>query len=79
MMVFLLVYVVSHLVAYVILLIALHRGRFIPAWAAWALALTSPLTIVGFATRQIEIVGLVICALLLAGSIPAAHAVWRSD
>ena len=76
---FLLVYIVCHLVAYVVLPIALWRGRYIPGWAAWALALTSPITIVGFATRQIELVGLVICALLLIGSIPTAWAVWRSD
>ncbi len=75
---FLLVYIVCHLVAYVILPVALWRGRYIPAWAAWALALTSPITIVGFATRQIALVGLVICGLLLIGSIPTAWAVWRS-
>jgi hypothetical protein len=79
MMAFLLIYIVCHLVAYVILPIALRRGRFIPLWAAWALALTSPVTIAAFASRQTAIVGLLICALLLAGSIPAAHAVWRSD
>lgn len=78
MLTFLLVYVVCHLVAYVILPIALFRGRFIPGWAAWALALTSPLTIAGFATRQIAVVGLLICALLLVGSVPAAYAVWRN-
>ena len=78
MMTFLLVYVVCHLVAYVLLPIALWRGRWIPAWAAWAIALTSPLTIAGFASRQIAVVGLLICALLLAGSIPAGRAVWRS-
>ena len=75
---FLLVYIVCHLVAYVVLPIALRRGRYIPAWAAWALALTSPLTIVGFATRQIALVGLAICALLLIGSVPTAWALWRN-
>ncbi|MBO0743420.1 MAG: hypothetical protein J2P43_00250 [Candidatus Dormibacteraeota bacterium] len=75
---FLLVYIVCHLVAYVVLPVALRRARYIPAWAAWALALTSPLTIVGFATRQIALVGVVICALLLIGSVPTAWAVWRS-
>ena len=76
---FLLVYIVCHLAAYVVLPIALWRGRLIPGWAAWALALTSPVTVAGFATRQIAAVGLIICALLLAGSIPAAWAVWRSS
>jgi hypothetical protein len=78
MMAFLLIYVVCHLVAYVVLPIALRRGRFVPAWAAWALALTSPVTIVAFATRQTDVFGLVICALLLIGSVPTAYAVWRN-
>ena len=76
---FLLVYIVCHLAAYVVLPIALRRGRFIPGWAAWALALSSPVTIAGFATRQIALVGLVICGMLLIGSIPTAWAVWRND
>jgi hypothetical protein len=78
MMTFLLVYVVCHLLAYVILPIALRRGRFIPAWAAWAMALTSPVTIAAFATRQTAVLGLVICALLIASSIPVAYAVWKA-
>ncbi|MBO0745627.1 MAG: hypothetical protein J2P43_11435 [Candidatus Dormibacteraeota bacterium] len=75
----LLIYIVCHLVAYVVLPIALRRGRLIPLWAAWALALTSPITIVAFATRQTATVGLVICALLLIGSVPTAWAVWRTS
>lgn len=75
---FLLVYVVCHLVAYVILPIALWRGGLIPGWAAWAMALTSPITIAGFATRQIAIVGVLVCAMLLAGSLPAARAIRRT-
>src|ERR1700716_329159 len=43
-------YVVAHLLAYVILAIALRQARVIPAWAAWALALTSPFTVAAFAT-----------------------------
>ena len=78
MMVFLLVYIVGHLVAYVILPIALRRARVIPLWAAWALALTSPLMIAGFATRRIALVGLLICGLLIVGSVPAAWAAWRT-
>jgi hypothetical protein len=77
MMVFLLVYVIGHLLAYVILPIALYRARVIPAWAAWALALTSPLTVASFATRQHALLYLVL-ALWIAGSIPAARAAWRT-
>jgi hypothetical protein len=78
MMTFLLVYIVCHLLAYVVLPVALRRGGFIPGWSAWALALTSPVTVVAFASRQVDVVGPLICALLIAGSIPVALAVWRS-
>ncbi len=72
-----LIYVLAHLAAFVILGFALGRARLIPAWAAWALALTSPLTIIAFPTHQQALL-YVIAALWLAGSVPAAIAVWRS-
>jgi hypothetical protein len=78
MMFFLLVYVICHLVAYVILGLALHRAGVVPTWAAWALALTSPLTVASFATRQHALLYLVL-ALWIAGSVPAAFAAWRID
>jgi hypothetical protein len=77
MMSFLLVYVIGHLLAYVILPIALHRAGVIRAWAAWALALTSPLTVAAFATRFHELL-FVVLALWIVGSIPAAYAAWRT-
>ena len=77
MMFFLLVYVIGHLLAYLILPLALHRARVIAGWAAWALALTSPLTIVAFATRYHALLFLVL-ALWFIGSVPAAYAAWRS-
>jgi hypothetical protein len=73
---FLLVYVICHLAAYVVLALALHRAGVIPTWAAWALALTSPLTVASFATRQHALLYLVL-ALWIAGSVPAAYAAWR--
>jgi hypothetical protein len=78
MMFFLLVYVTCHLVAYVVLGLALHRAGAVPLWAAWALALTSPLTVASFATRQHALLYLVL-ALWIAGSVPAAYAAWRTD
>ena len=78
MMVFLLVYVICHLVAYVVLGLALHRAGVVPTWAAWTLALTSPLTVASFATRQHAVLYLVL-ALWIAGSVPAAFATWRTD
>jgi hypothetical protein len=78
MMFYLLEYVIGHLLAYVVLAIALRRARVIPAWAAWALALTSPLTVASFATRQHALL-YVVLAFWIAGSIPAAYAAWRSS
>ena len=79
MTIYLLVYVVGHLLAYVLLGVALHRGRVIPAWAAWALVASSPLTVVLFALpgAKILVVGWVALGLLVIGSIPAAHAMVR--
>jgi hypothetical protein len=72
-----LVYIVGHLVAYVLPL-ALVRARMIPIWAGWSLALTSPLTIVAFASRQHALL-LAVCVLWLAGSIPAAAVLLRGQ
>jgi hypothetical protein len=78
MMFFLLVYVICHVAAYVVLAFALHRAGLVPTWAAWALGLTSPLTVASFATRQHALLYLVL-ALWIAGSVPAAYATWRTD
>ena len=71
------VYVLGHLAAFVVLAVALGRARLIPAWAAWALTLTSPVTVVAFPTHQQGLL-YVVAALWFAGSVPAAIAVWRS-
>ena len=72
-----LIYVICHLSGYVLLGIALARARIIPPWAAWSLALTSPITLIAFPTHLHELLYLVI-ALWFVGSVPAALAVWRS-
>lgn len=72
---FLLVYVLGHLVAYVVLALALYRAGVIPGWAAWATGLTSPATVVGFASREHAWIYVAI-ALWLIGSLPAAAAAW---
>jgi hypothetical protein len=69
-------YVACHLLAFVLLGVALARSRVIPPWAAWALVLTSPVTMVAFPTHQPVLLHLA-AALLFAGSVPAALAVWR--
>ncbi len=72
-----LVYVIAHLLAFVVLGAALGRARVVPPWAAWALILTSPLTVIAFPTHQQWLLYLVI-GLWMAGSVPAALAVWRA-
>jgi hypothetical protein len=82
MTLFLVVYIVGHLLAYVVLAIALYRARVIRRWAAWTLGASTPLTLAFFATRQRnEVLGLAMevlfCASFIVGSVPAAFAAWR--
>lgn len=76
---YLLVYIVCHLVAYVLLGIGLRRARAIPAWASWAVVASSPVLVAAFvlpgqlsAAAFAGAIGSV--ALLLIGSVPAASA-----
>jgi hypothetical protein len=73
---YLLVYVICHLVAYVLFGIALRRARVIPRWAAWAMITSSPLTIAAFAFHGTgrTIVGAAALTLLLVARLPAAQA-----
>jgi hypothetical protein len=84
MTIFLVVYIVGHLLAYVVLPVALYRARAIALWAAWTLAASTPLTLAFFATRQRnEMVGLVMevlfCAAFIVGSVPAAYAALKAQ
>jgi len=75
MLTYLLIYIVGHLLSAILIGWMLGRLRLIPAWAAWAFALTSPLTIIYFLTHAIifrYILRYAICALWIAGAIPAA-------
>jgi hypothetical protein len=71
---YLIVYIICHLVAYVLFGIALRRARVIPRWAAWSMIASSPLTVAAFALPARVAVGVAALALLLIGSLPAAHA-----
>lgn len=72
---YLLVYVIGHLVAYVLLGIALDRGRVVPRWAAWSIVASSPLTIAAFVLPgSPRATGAVALGLLVLGSLPAARA-----
>jgi hypothetical protein len=77
MLTYLLIYVIGHLLSAVLLGFMLGRLRLVPAWAAWAFALTSPLTMLYFTTHSIEIryaLRTLICALWISGALPAALA-----
>jgi hypothetical protein len=75
---YLLVYILGHLVAYVLLGIALGRAGVVPGWAAWAIVASSPLTVAAFVLPgSPRAVGAVALALLLLGSLPAAAAAVR--
>jgi hypothetical protein len=81
---FLVVYIVGHLLAYVLLAVALRRARVIASWAAWTLAASTPFTLAFFAARQrSEAVGLLMevlfCATFIIGSVPVAYASLRYE
>jgi hypothetical protein len=77
---YLLIYVVGHLVAYVLLGIALRRGRVIPRWAAGSMIASSPLTVTAFVVPgSPRAVGGVALALLVLGSLPAARHILSAE
>jgi hypothetical protein len=78
---FLLIYVIGHLLSAVLIGIMLGRLRLVPAWAAWAFALTSPLTILLFPMHNIvfqDVLKYLICALWIIGAIPVALAMLKN-
>jgi hypothetical protein len=79
MTLFLVVYIVGHLLAYVVLAIALRRAGVIPSWAAWVLASTTPLTLAFFATRlRVEVLGFAFLVIFCAAFIVSSAAVARA-
>jgi hypothetical protein len=80
---FLLIYVIGHLLSAILIGLMLGRLRLIPAWAAWAFALTSPLTIIIFPLHLPlgvqDVLKYLICALLIIGATPAALAMLRGS
>jgi hypothetical protein len=72
---FLLIYIIGHLLSAVLIGFMLGRLRIIPAWAAWAFALTSLLTILIFPVHNLAFenaLKYLICVLWIVGAIPAA-------
>lgn len=74
---FLLIYIIGHLLSAVLIGVMLGKLHLIPAWAAWAFALTSPLTfpiILVHALIFQDVLKYVVCALWMIGALPAALA-----
>lgn len=77
MTIYLLIYIIGHLLSAVLIGFMLGRLRLIPAWAAWAFALTSPLTIPIILLRTLvlqDALKYLVCALWIISAIPAALA-----
>jgi hypothetical protein len=75
MTIYLLIYVIGHLLSAVLIGFMLGRLHLIPAWSAWAFALTSPLTIVIILIHNLvvqDVLKYVLCVLFFIGAIPAA-------
>jgi hypothetical protein len=72
------IYILGHLISAILLGILLGRTRLIPAWAAWAFALSSPVTMLLFAFHLVPQLEWIVCALFIIGALPAAFAMWHS-
>lgn len=76
--IYLLIYIIGHLLSAVFIGFMLDRLRLVPAWAAWAFALTSPLTFpIILVHNNIvfqDTLKYLLCALWIIGAIPAAFA-----
>jgi len=81
MTIYLWIYVIGHLVSVVLIGFMLGRLHLVPAWAAWAFALTSPLTIVIILIHSLvfqDVLKYLICVLWILGAIPAAFAMLKN-
>jgi hypothetical protein len=77
MTIYLLIYIIGHLLSAVLIGYMLGRLRLVPAWAAWAFALTSPLTIPIILVHNVvfqDALKYLVCALWIIGAVPAAIA-----
>ena len=82
MTIYLVIYVIGHLLSAVLIGIMLGRLRLVPAWAAWAFALTSPVTIVIILVHNLvfqDVLKYLICALWIIGALPAALAMLTQE
>jgi hypothetical protein len=81
MTIYLLIYIIGHLLSAVVIGFMLGRLHLVPAWAAWAFALTSPLTIPIILVHSLvfqDVLKYLLCALWFIGAIPAALAMFTN-
>jgi hypothetical protein len=81
MTIYLLIYIIGHLLSAVVIGFMLGRLHLVPAWAAWAFALTSPLTIVIILVHSLvfqDVLKYLVCALWILGAIPAALTMFKN-
>jgi len=76
---YLLIYAAGHLIAYVLLGLALRRARAVPGWAAWLMITSSPATIVGFAAPPLRVLIYAAVIAVFVASLPAARTVYRGS
>lgn len=80
MTIYLLIYIIGHLLSAVLIGLLLGRLHIVPAWAAWAFALTSPLTFPIILVHNLivqDILKYLVCILWILGSIPAGLAMLK--
>ncbi len=71
---YLLIYILAHLIAYVLLGAAMLRTRTLPRWTGWAVIASSPLTVLAFALPfSPRLIGGIAIGLLALGSVPPAY------
>ncbi len=72
------IFIIGHLISAILLGILLGRTRLIPSWAAWAFALSSPVTMLLFMFQLYPQLVWIVCVLFIMGAFPAALAMWHS-
>lgn len=81
MTIYLLIYIIGHLLSAVLIGYMLGRAHLIPVWSAWAFALTSLLTfpiILVHNTAFQDVLKYILCVLWILGAIPAALAMLKT-
>jgi len=81
MTIYLIIYIIGHLLSAVLIGYMLGRLHLVPTWAAWAFAITSPLTFPIILVHNVvfqDILKYLLCLLWIIGAIPAALALFTN-